>query len=151
MQYGSASLENDKVAIMIENLSILIQGTKLTSATCPGQFTRQLLGRGCNVHATARKPDEAKGLQGLATEKLTVGQLDTADPDSIQKWAKKLKGQPKFDVSSNSLCNCPVPCLDAEVSGVFNWQSQCLSLPNIAASIWQSGCFSLSMLVHLLA
>jgi len=65
------------------------------------EFTRQLLGRGCNVHATARKPDEAKGLQDLSTEKLTIAKLDTADPDSIRSWAKKLKGQQQFDYLFN--------------------------------------------------
>ena len=67
------------------------------------QFARQLLGRGCTVHATARKPDQAKGLQELASEKLSIGQLDTGDEKSIKAWAKKLKGQQQFDVRA--------PCL----------------------------------------
>lgn len=62
------------------------------------QFTRQLLAKGNIVHATARKPQEAKGLLELEGDSLKVEALDTSEPESIQKWAASLRGQAKFDV-----------------------------------------------------
>lgn len=66
------------------------------------QFARQLLAKGNTVHATARKPEQAKELQGLKTEQLSISALDTSDPDAIRHWAAELKGHKKFDVSSHS-------------------------------------------------
>ena len=64
------------------------------------QFARQLLARGNTVHATARRPEQAKELQDIKTDQLSITSLDTSDPDTIRHWAAQLKGQKKFDVSS---------------------------------------------------
>ena len=64
------------------------------------QFVRQLLARGNTVHATARRPEQAKELQDIKTQQLSITSLDTSEPDTIRHWAAQLQGQKKFDVSS---------------------------------------------------
>ena len=51
------------------------------------------------MHATARKPEQAKELQDIKTEQLSIAALDTSDPDAIRHWAAQLQGKTKFDVS----------------------------------------------------
>lgn len=74
------------------------------------QFARQLLARGNAVHATARKPEEAKQLQDLKTKDLTIAALDTSDPNAIRQWAAQLKGQRKFDVRNELQRSSGISC-----------------------------------------
>lgn len=59
------------------------------------QFTKQLLARGHHVFATARSPKQATELHNLQQggAQLTLDELDTTAPESIQAWVDTVKGQ----------------------------------------------------------
>ena len=67
------------------------------------EFAKQYAEAGWDVVATARKPKKAEKLNALAKKhpKLKIMKLDVADPGSVAKLAKKLKGQP-IDVLINN-------------------------------------------------
>jgi NAD(P)-dependent dehydrogenase (short-subunit alcohol dehydrogenase family) len=72
------------------------------------EFTRQLLGRGARVIATARQPGKATHLNALAGEhpgKLRVLPLDVAEPASIAALASELP-LPDPGLSLRLLVNC---------------------------------------------
>ena len=63
-------------------------------------LTEEYLGRGWQVIATARTPDKAEGLAALRAghqDRLTIEQLDVADPASVSALAGRLGGH-KLDV-----------------------------------------------------
>ena len=56
-------------------------------------LTEEYLNRGWQVIATARHPDQAHGLTRLRHDRLTVEQLDVADPASVRALAGRLGGR----------------------------------------------------------
>ena len=68
------------------------------------EFARQLLDRGDDLIATARRPDEAEDLQALKkknSDKLEIYELDVTDADSIAELAEAV-GDRSVDVLINN-------------------------------------------------
>ena len=67
------------------------------------EFVRQFTERGWNVIATARKPEKAEALNGLAKKhkSITVEQLDVTDHARIESLAAQYKDQP-IDILLNN-------------------------------------------------
>lgn len=73
------------------------------------EFVKQLAGRGEEVWATARRPDEAEELTLLAGEhegRVHICELDVADADSVGAFVAALEGQP-VDVLINNAGMAP--------------------------------------------
>ncbi|HMN42564.1 MAG TPA: SDR family oxidoreductase [Phycisphaerales bacterium] len=64
-------------------------------------FVRRFLERGDEVVATARDPEGAKGLQGLACDRLRVERLDVEDAASIEALGVAMRGR-AIDVLINN-------------------------------------------------
>jgi len=87
------------------------------------EFIRQLVGRGWNIIATARKPAEAEELQGIAAEypQLIVEQLDVTDYDRIDGLAEKYVDTPIDVLLSNAGITPRYKSAFSKVDGV-DWE-----------------------------
>ncbi len=87
------------------------------------EFIRQLVGRGWNIIATARKPAEAEELQSIAAEypQLIVEQLDVTDYDRIDGLAEKYVDTPIDVLLSNAGITPRYKSAFSKVDGV-DWE-----------------------------
>jgi len=87
------------------------------------EFIRQLVGRGWNIIATARKPAEAEALQGIAAEypQLIIEQLDVTDHDRIDGLAEKYVDTPIDVLLSNAGITPRYKSAFSKVDGV-DWE-----------------------------
>ena len=87
------------------------------------EFIRQLVGRGWNIIATARKPAEAEELQSIAAEypQLIVEQLDVTDYDRIDGLAEKYVDTPIDILLSNAGITPRYKSAFSKVDGV-DWE-----------------------------